>query len=95
MTVMLRREQAHSARMVAVAVVVSLASALFPCMCFGGDRQDQKVVHRITGNARVDKLLSEMTLDEKISLVHGEPEPEATYQGQAGYMAGVPRLGIP
>ncbi|MDR3723466.1 MAG: glycoside hydrolase family 3 C-terminal domain-containing protein [Terracidiphilus sp.] len=49
----------------------------------------------ITGNAWVDKLLSEMTLSEKISLIHGALEPASTYQGQAGYWAGLPRLGIP
>jgi beta-glucosidase len=49
----------------------------------------------VTGDARVDKLLSEMTLEEKISMIHGEKEPDATYQGQPGYIAGVPRLGIP
>jgi beta-glucosidase len=49
----------------------------------------------VTGNARVDKLLSQLTLDEKIALIHGAAEDAGTYQGQAGYMAGIPRLGIP
>ncbi|MGC2297864.1 MAG: glycoside hydrolase family 3 N-terminal domain-containing protein, partial [Acidobacteriaceae bacterium] len=49
----------------------------------------------ITGNARVDKLLSQMTFDEKIGMIHGEDEDPATFQGQAGYLRGVPRLGIP
>jgi beta-glucosidase len=49
----------------------------------------------VTGNARVDKLLSEMTFDEKIGMIHGEDEDPATFQGQAGYLQGVPRLGIP
>ena len=49
----------------------------------------------ITGNARVDKLLSEMTLAEKIAMLDGSDEDPATFQGQAGYLAGVPRLGIP
>lgn len=49
----------------------------------------------VTGNARVDKLLGQLTLDEKIALIHGAAEDASTYQGQAGYMAGVPRLGIP
>lgn len=48
-----------------------------------------------TGNARVDKLLSEMTFAEKVSMIDGSDEPAATFQGQAGYLAGVPRLGIP
>ncbi len=49
----------------------------------------------VTGNPRVDKLLSQMTLDEKIALVHGSGEDPSTNQGQAGYLAGIPRLGIP
>ncbi|HUV70920.1 MAG TPA: glycoside hydrolase family 3 C-terminal domain-containing protein [Terracidiphilus sp.] len=49
----------------------------------------------VTGDARVDKLLSQMTLQEKLTLIHGTSENPATYQGQAGYLAGIPRLGIP
>jgi beta-glucosidase len=49
----------------------------------------------VTGDARVDKLLSQMTLEEKITLIHGAHEAPAAYQGQAGYLGGVPRLGIP
>lgn len=40
-------------------------------------------------------LLARMTLAEKISLLHGAPEPSASDQGEAGYLPGVPRLGIP
>lgn len=49
----------------------------------------------VTGNARVAKLLSEMTFAEKVSMLDGSNENPATFQGQAGYLAGVPRLGIP
>ena len=49
----------------------------------------------VTGDARVDKLLSQMTLEEKLTLIHGSHEDPAVYQAQAGYLAGVPRLGIP
>jgi beta-glucosidase len=49
----------------------------------------------VTGDARVDKLLSQMTLKEKLTLIHGTHEDPAVYQGQAGYLGGVPRLGIP
>ncbi len=44
---------------------------------------------------RAGKLLSQMTLEEKLALIHGALEPPALYQGQGGYLAGVPRLGIP
>ncbi len=49
----------------------------------------------VTGDARVDKLLSQMTLNEKLTLIHGTQEDPAVYQGQAGYLGGIPRLGIP
>lgn len=49
----------------------------------------------VTGDARVDKLLSQMTLEEKLTLIHGTREDPKTYQGQAGYLAGIPRLGVP
>jgi len=49
----------------------------------------------VTGDMRVDKLLSQMTLEEKMTLIHGKPEDPAVYQAQAGYLAGIPRLGIP
>jgi len=49
----------------------------------------------VTGDARVDKLLSQMTLQEKLTLIHGTQEDPAVYQGQAGYLGGIPRLGIP
>src|ERR1039458_6141656 len=49
----------------------------------------------VTGDARVDKLLSQMTLEEKLTLIHGTHEAPAAYQGQAGYLGGVTRLNIP
>src|SRR5208283_3471887 len=49
----------------------------------------------VAGDQRVDKLLSQMTLEEKLKLIHGTHEDPAVYQGQAGYLAGIPRLGIP
>ena len=52
-------------------------------------------VPAVTGDERVDKLLSQMTLEEKLTLIHGTHEDPKTYQGQAGYLGGVPRLGIP
>ncbi len=45
--------------------------------------------------ARIDRLLAQMTLEEKMNLIRGDVEPAATNQGQAGYLPGVPRLGIP
>ncbi|HTQ99492.1 MAG TPA: glycoside hydrolase family 3 C-terminal domain-containing protein, partial [Candidatus Acidoferrum sp.] len=46
--------------------------------------------------ADVDGLLAQMTLDEKLALLHGQPDPDpATGLNSAGYLPGVPRLGIP
>ncbi|MEU7030802.1 beta-glucosidase [Streptomyces sp. NPDC046275] len=45
------------------------------------------------GPARVEELLARLTLDEKTALLHGTADPERL--GQAGYVPGVPRLGIP
>ncbi|MFV0137271.1 beta-glucosidase family protein [Streptomyces sp. HMX87] len=42
---------------------------------------------------RVEGLLARLTLAEKISLLHGATDPEPL--GQAGYVPGVKRLGIP
>ncbi|HEX2791151.1 MAG TPA: glycoside hydrolase family 3 C-terminal domain-containing protein [Steroidobacteraceae bacterium] len=47
------------------------------------------------GSARVERLLAAMTLDEKLAFIHGATEAASSYQGQAGYLPGVPRLGIP
>jgi beta-glucosidase len=44
--------------------------------------------------AAVDRLLAAMTLQEKIALIHGATERPSSYQGQAGYLPGVARLGI-
>ncbi|MFK4039899.1 glycoside hydrolase family 3 protein [Nonomuraea wenchangensis] len=43
--------------------------------------------------ARVSALLRGLTLQEKIALLHGATDPAA--KGAAGYVPGVPRLGIP
>ena len=73
----------------AIAVVLGFAVA-----CCAGTSLAQSVPV-VTGDARVDKLLSQMTLEEKLTLIHGTHEDPAVYQGQAGYLGGIPRLGIP
>ena len=74
-----------------IAAVCVIGSAQAPSTERGaGDRAPVD-----TANARVDKLLSEMTLAEKIAVIHGEKDPPGESQGQAGYMAGEPKLGIP
>lgn len=56
----------------------------------------------LSPDARADMVVKEMTLDEKIAMVHGpgwqamfvQPEPGTTTK-MANYIPGVPRLGIP
>jgi beta-glucosidase len=46
-----------------------------------------------SGNSEIRGLINRMSLEEKISLLHGARDPESL--GQAGYWPGLPRLGIP
>ncbi len=55
----------------------------------------QSVPAEQANEARVEKLLSQMTLEEKMNLIRGGVEDPAVYQGQAGFLPGVPRLGVP
>ena len=55
----------------------------------------QVVPAETVDQARIDHLLSQMTLEEKMNLIRGDVEPAATNQGQAGYLPGVPRLKVP
>src|SRR5579863_4886994 len=47
----------------------------------------------LEADAVAGRLVGRMTLDEKIAMLHGDRDPENL--GQAGYLPGVPRLGIP
>ncbi len=51
----------------------------------------------LSPDARADLVIAQMTLDEKITLVHGVEGPLAQQNslGGAGYVPGIPRLGIP
>ena len=74
----------HRGTTVAIAGVAALC-LLAACRAHrSADRQD----------ARVEALLAQMTLDERIALLHGALEPLATNEGQAGYLPGIPRLGL-
>ncbi len=75
------------------AAKLSFVTVIFAVLA--GTAASPQSVPVVTGDARVDKLLSQMTLEEKIKLIDGTQEDPAVYQGQAGYILGVPRLGIP
>lgn len=70
--------------------IIILFCCIPPILLTAGGQQA-----RITGNARVDRLLGRMTLDEKIAMIHGTGEDASTDQGEAGYLPGIKRLGIP
>lgn len=55
----------------------------------------QAVPAETANEARIDRLLGQMTLEEKMQLIRGGSEEASLDQGQAGYLPGVPRLGIP
>lgn len=85
-----------------LAVAPFCAAALLACAVLPSawatnppQAQAEGAAPAVTGNPRVDKLLSEMTFAEKVSMLDGSDENPETFQGQAGYLAGVPRLGIP
>jgi beta-glucosidase len=44
---------------------------------------------------RVQRLLAQMSREEKLAVIRGAQEPEAAFIGEAGWIRGVPRLGIP
>lgn len=44
---------------------------------------------------KIDALLRALTPEEKLSLCHGGENPQGKRVANAGYLAGVPRLGIP
>jgi len=77
--------------------VLALASSAFA-------QQQPWMNTQLSPDARADLVLKEMTLDEKIDLLHGnsmpgwgkKPRPNAYLSnGGAGFTLGVPRLGIP
>jgi beta-glucosidase len=83
-------------------VAVTAAGAMAAAVCGGtASASASSASHRnpvpvVTGDARVDRLLNEMTLDEKLSMIEGEAEVASpSDQYQAGYLPGVARLGIP
>jgi beta-glucosidase len=57
--------------------------------------QNPSQIQAPSASSRVENLLRQMSFDEKMALIRGASEPPATNQGQAGYLTGVPRLGIP
>ncbi len=94
-----------------VATTAALLGIVAPALAqhrLHGQTDDEKQSHpwmnkSLSPDERADMVLKEMTLDEKITLLHGngmpgwgKPRPNAYLgNGGAGFVLGVPRLGIP
>ncbi|MEU9183672.1 glycoside hydrolase family 3 C-terminal domain-containing protein [Streptomyces sp. NPDC048484] len=74
-------------RLLGGATAVALAATT------GSPAPARAAVREPAAGPRVESLLTRLTLDEKISLLHGATDPKSL--GQAGYVPGVERLGIP
>ncbi|MEX3103919.1 MULTISPECIES: glycoside hydrolase family 3 protein [unclassified Streptomyces] len=72
---------------------LAAAGAASPARGWAADSAEGPGEGAVVADSRVDSLVSRLTLDEKLGLLHGAPDPEPL--GQAGYLPGVPRLGIP
>src|SRR6202049_4303613 len=71
-----------------LATVLSLAIV-------SGISRGQAVPPEKADEARIDRLLHQLTLEEKMDLIRGGVEDAAVYQGQAGFLPGVTKLHIP
>ena len=80
-----------------LAAVVTLATVGTPWLATAQSSAPAAAPHavQVTGDARVDALLSEMTLSEKLTLLEGGSDTSTDPQYQAGFLPGIPRLGIP
>jgi len=87
---------------------LAVVALTFATGCMGQDQKDGASNHpwmntKLSADERAEMVLKELTLDEKIDLVHGEgmpgwgkPRPNAYLgNGGAGFVLDVPRLGIP
>ncbi|MFJ9823763.1 glycoside hydrolase family 3 C-terminal domain-containing protein [Streptomyces sp. NPDC101160] len=92
--VLARASRPTSRRRLLLALAGAAALTVAPALP-GGARATARGRRIATGRVseRVDRLLQQLTLDEKTTLLHGHTDPRDL--GQAGYVPGVPRLGIP
>lgn len=86
-----RRRAQVTATAVAAALTLVASAGLTAPSALAVDTATSRTV--ITPSSRVAALIARMTLDEKLSFVSGSVDPQPT--GAAGFVPGVPRLGIP
>jgi beta-glucosidase len=87
----------------AILNVIPLIGLFFPCAQSAGENMAPWMNPSLSPDERAGMVLKETTLDEKISLLHGTGmeglgpmSPLAVKSnGGAGYVVGIPRLGIP
>lgn len=92
-----RRGARRASALLGVAVLVPVLAASTAHSDNPG-QQASRLPRPVANMVRVNALIHAMTLDEKISLLTGSPgagtaDPQSV--GQAGFVPGVPRLGIP
>lgn len=78
-------------------LVLALSALQLRSSLVGAQNASLLSVEWKTGNARIDRLVEQLTPEEKISLVHGSQVAFADpgNQDQAGYVVPIPRLNIP
>ena len=85
-----------------ILAVLTLLAASAPSPASGQSLTNQPAKRpwsdrNLSPDRRADLVIEQMTLDQKIALVHGVEGPQAQQYslGGAGYVPGIPRLGIP
>ncbi len=92
-----------------VLIAIGVCFAALPTLAQGGGSKPAASANpwmnaSLSPDQRADMVLKQLTLDEKISLLHGtgdldsaqlSAEGKASSNGGAGYVVGIPRLGIP
>jgi beta-glucosidase len=100
-----------------LAIATAILTVLSPLAAQRGNQQNQApkgpwMDKSLSPNKRADMVIEQMTLDEKLSLLHGggggfggpggpggapgaQPAAATRSLGGAGYISGIPRLGIP
>ena len=91
-----------SARMGFVCIGAAILSWCLPVLAQGPKREAKRAPARpwmdksVSPDQRADLVLKQLTLDEKVTLVHGTDGPRPpSWLGGAGFAPGLPRLGIP
>ena len=91
-----------SARMGFVCIGAVILSWCLPVLAQGPKREAKRAPTRpwmdksVSPDQRADLVLKQLTLDEKVTLVHGTDGPRPpSWLGGAGFAPGLPRLGIP